>query len=99
MISWVLKSLISAGLLFGLSEWEGFKTQSMRVLRRRITGVLLLFLSLQLVFLAIGFFAAAFFLGLAEVEGFIRPAVITGIILVALAFVVALEGVRWLRGM
>lgn len=71
--------------------------QGMRMLRRRVAGSLLMLLAMQLVFLGIGFFAAAFFLGLAEVAGFVRPAVITGIVLLAVGVVLGLEGTRWLK--
>lgn len=98
MLSGIFKSLLSAGLLLGLSEWQSMKVKSMRMLKRRLGGAFLIFSAAQLVFLAIGFLAAAFFLGLAEVEGFVRPALVTAGILLAVAVVAGLEGWRWLTG-
>ena len=93
----LLRSLFSGAILMGLAQWEDVKMQGIKALRRKLGGLLLLFLGMQFVCLAVGFMATAFFLGLAEVEGFVRPALITGGILLAIAVVAGLEGVRWLR--
>lgn len=92
-----LRSLISAGILLGLAQWQGVKIEGGRMVRRKLGGALLLFLAVQLVFLALVFLAAAFFLGLADVSELVKPALITAGIIFAVAVVLVLEGFRWLK--
>ncbi len=82
----VLRSLISEGIIEGN-----------RVVRRKFGGALLLLLAVQLIFLALVFLAAAFFMELADVGGLVRPALITAGIVFAVAIILVLEGIRWLK--
>lgn len=67
------------------------------MLRRRLGGVLFLILAVQITFVGVVFLTIGFFLALADSESFVRPALITGGIAVALAVAAVIEGWRRLR--
>lgn len=92
-----LQSLFSGGLLYALAQWQGVKIEGMRIFKRKLAGALLLFLAVQLVFLAVVFLAVAFFLGLASEPGLVKAALVTAGIVFAIAIVLLLEGFRWLK--
>ncbi|MEX0650162.1 MAG: hypothetical protein WD200_04110 [Candidatus Andersenbacteria bacterium] len=97
MTSALLKTLMKAGIYLGISEFllKG-KTQEYRI-KNVVLGIVLLLLAGLIGFLGFAGVLAAIFFGLADLDTFIRPAVLAALLAFALALLLLWEGVRRMK--
>lgn len=93
----LLKTVMKAGVYFGISEILLKGKKSEYRIQNIVIGIILLLLAGWVGFLGVAAVLGAIFFGIADVDQYIRPILIAALAAFAVALVLAWEGIRRIK--